>query len=90
MYAAVSAACRDLSQLYIPKYGHILNATHQVVELYGGDALVDARNDLHRDGGRVDMLRVKPVTQTRHPSGDFVELDAFLASIWREMSVLGE
>lgn len=34
------------------------------------------------DGNRVDMLRVETVTQPRHAGGDFVELDAFLASIW--------
>jgi hypothetical protein len=60
--------------------------TYQVVELDCVDALVHARDDLHCDGGRVDMVRVKPVTQPRHASCDLVELHAFFASIWSRLS----
>lgn len=34
------------------------------------------------DGNRVNVLRVETVTQSRDAGSDFVELDAFLASIW--------
>lgn len=57
--------------------------TYQVVELDCGDTLVYTRNDLHCDGGGVDMVWVEPVTQPRHAGCDFVELHAFFASIWR-------
>lgn len=39
-------------------------------------------DDLLRDGGGVDMLRVETITQSRHTGGDLVELNAFLASVY--------
>lgn len=55
--------------------------TYQVVELDCGDTLVHARDDLHCNGSRVDMVRIEPVTQPRHAGCDLVELHAFFASI---------
>ncbi|KAH9808857.1 hypothetical protein Tdes44962_MAKER06276 [Teratosphaeria destructans] len=60
--------------------------TYQVVELDGGDTLVDTRDDLHGDGGRVDMLQVEAITEPRHTGGDLVELDALLAPICEDVS----
>ena len=56
--------------------------TYQIVELDCGDTLVYAIDHLHGDGSRVDMLRVKAITEPRDTSCDLVELDAFLAAIW--------
>lgn len=61
--------------------------TYQVVELNGRYAVVDTRDDLHGDGGGVDMVGVEPVTQSRHSCRDLVELHAFLASIWVAVSL---
>lgn len=55
--------------------------TYQVVQLNCGDTLVHARDDLHCDGSRVNMVRIEPVTQPRHAGCDLVELHAFFASI---------
>jgi hypothetical protein len=57
--------------------------SYQVVELDGRDALVNARDDLDCDGGGVDVIRVEPVTQSRHPRCDLVKLHAFFASIYK-------
>jgi hypothetical protein len=35
---------------------------YEIVQLDGGNALVDAIDHLHGDGGRIDMLWVEPVT----------------------------
>jgi hypothetical protein len=58
-----------------------LEGTYQVVKLNGRHAVVDARDDLHGNGGGVDMIWIEPITQPRHACCDLVELHAFLASI---------
>ena len=77
MYAAVSAACYIVSD--VPKTMRL--KTYQIVELDGVNTLVDACNDLHGNGCRIDMVWVKTVTQSRDTCCDLVELNAFLAPI---------
>ncbi len=55
--------------------------TYEVIKFHCSDALVDARDDLLRNCGGVDMLGVEAITETRNTSGDLVELDALFASI---------
>jgi hypothetical protein len=55
--------------------------TYQVVQLDRRYTMVDTGDDLHCDGGRVDMVWVEAVTQPRHAGCDLVELHAFLTSI---------
>jgi hypothetical protein len=62
--------------------------TYQVVEFDGGDALIDARNDLLGDCHGVNVLWVQAVTKPGHASSDFVELNALTASIYATL-VLG-
>lgn len=56
--------------------------TYQVVELNGGDTLVDTSNDLHGDCSGIDVLGVKAITEPRDASCDLVELHALLAAIY--------
>lgn len=56
--------------------------THQVIQLNGVDTLVYTRDDLLRDGGSIDVLRVKAITKPRHTGRDLVELHAFFASVY--------
>lgn len=58
-----------------------LYETYQVVELNGSHTLVDAVDDLHGDGGRIDVLWVEAITESRDTGCDLVELDALLAAI---------
>lgn len=55
--------------------------TYEIVKLDGGNTLVYAIDNLHGDGGWVDMLWVEAIAEPRHTSRDLVELDAFLAAI---------
>ena len=55
---------------------------YQIVELDSGNTLVDTCNNLHGDGGGVDMVRVKTVTQPRDTGSDLVECNTLLAPIW--------
>lgn len=81
MYAAVSAACKS-SELARQGFVDVwLGTAYQIIQLDGVDALVDTGNDLHGDGGSIDMVGVKAVTQSRHASCDFVELNTLLASV---------
>ena len=65
------------------KSKHVYKATtYKIVQLDCGYAAIDTRDDLLSDGNRVNVLRVETVTQSRDAGSDFVELDAFLASIW--------
>lgn len=57
-------------------------SSYQIVELDGGNTLVDTRDDLHGDGGGVDMVRVKAVTQPRDTGSDLVKCNTLLAPIW--------
>lgn len=54
---------------------------YQVIELDGGNTLVDTRDDLHGDGSSVDMVRIEAVTQPGDTSCDLVELNTLLTSI---------
>lgn len=58
-----------------------LYETYQVVELNGSHALVDTVDDLHGNGGRIDVLWVEAITEPRDTGCDLVELDALLAAI---------
>jgi hypothetical protein len=80
MYAAVSAACNTFNQ-HLRSLVDERRTAYQIIQLDGRHALVDTRDDLHGDGGGVDMLRVEAITEPRHTGGDFVELYALLASI---------
>lgn len=59
---------------------------YQIVQLYSGDALVHARNDLLGDGSSVNMVWVETITQSGDPCSDLIELDVLLASIYQDMS----
>jgi len=61
---------------------HLEISPYQVVELDGGNTLVDTGDDLHGDSGGVDMVRVKAVTQPRDTGSDLVECNTLLAPIW--------
>lgn len=54
---------------------------HQVVQLDGGNALVNTRDDLLCDSSRIDMVRIKTIAQSRDTRSDFVELDAFCPAV---------
>jgi len=56
--------------------------TYQVVELDGGNALVDTGNDLHGDCSGIDVLWIEAITKPRDTSCDLVELHALLAAIY--------
>lgn len=55
--------------------------TDEIVELNGGDTLIDARNDLLRDGCCINVFGIKTIAQSGDTSRDLVELNAFFASI---------
>ena len=59
----------------------VKDATYQIVELDGGDTLVNTSNDLHGDRRGIDVLWVEAITEPRHTGCDLVELDALLAAI---------
>jgi hypothetical protein len=80
MYAAVSAACRGQYASQRDAW-NTLWVTNQIVELDRCYTVVDSGDDLHGDGGWIDMVWVESVTQPRHSGCDLVELHAFLASI---------
>ena len=71
------------SELGVVRVVHRIGGGHlggEVVELGGGDSVIDALDDPHGHGDRVHVL-VKTITELLHPSGDLVELDLFPASI---------
>ena len=55
---------------------------YKVVQLNGGDALVNTRDDLLRNSSSVDMVGVQAITQARNASCDLVELYALLAIVY--------
>jgi hypothetical protein len=59
----------------------MLGHAYEIIQLDCSNALVHAVDDLHGDGGSVDVLRVQAIAEPRHSSGDLVELHAFLAAI---------
>ncbi|KAH3661623.1 hypothetical protein OGAPHI_006472 [Ogataea philodendri] len=62
--------------------GHVSGSLcSEVVELDGGDAMVNTRNDSLGDGNGFNVLRVEAVTQTGHSGGDFVEADWLFAPV---------
>ena len=63
--------------------------TDKIVQLDSGNATIDAGDDLLRDGDGVDMVHVETIAKPRHPGRDLVELDTFLAAIWRERLSVG-
>jgi hypothetical protein len=81
MYAAVSAACVYALDACHSSCRYLEISPYQVVELDGGNTLVDARNDLHGDGSGVDMVGVEAVTQPRDTGSDLVECNTLLAPI---------
>jgi hypothetical protein len=85
MYAAVSAACKEVHvSKRSSRCGPQDEDTYQVVQLDGGDTLVDTRDNLLGDSSSVDMFRVKAITESRYTSRDFIELYAFFASVCRK------
>ena len=71
------------SQLGVVRVIYCIGGGHlggEVVELGGGDPVINALDDPHGHGDWVHVL-VKTVTELLHPSGDLVELDLFPASI---------
>ena len=81
MYAAVSAAWKYASDVCSLPFEYQEVSPYQIVELDGGNTLVDTRDDLHGDSGGVDMVRVKAVTQPRDTGSDLVECNTLLAPI---------
>jgi hypothetical protein len=61
---------------------------YEIIQLDSSHALVDAVDDLHGDGGSVDVLRVQAITEPGHSSCDLVELHAFLAAICLTLAVV--
>ena len=57
--------------------------TDQVVELDGGDTLVDSGDNFLRNCSSINVLCIEAITESRDPGCDLVELHAFLASIWQ-------
>ncbi|KND96032.2 hypothetical protein QG37_07655 [Candidozyma auris] len=53
----------------------------QVVQLDGGNSLVDSRDHSSGDGNGIDMLRVQAVAQPSHSGGDFVEAHGLLVAV---------
>ena len=92
MYAAVSAACR-LVRHALKRWWQ----THEVVQLHGSDALVDARDNLLRNGRRINVFGVKtvmcephetnvgirplPIAESGDSRRDLIKLYAFLAPV---------
>lgn len=60
--------------------------TNQVVEFDGGDALVDTRDDFLCNCCSVDMIRIEAIAQSGDSGSDLVELNAFFASIYGNVS----
>lgn len=90
MYAAVSAACGDGRSVQRRDFDGNVEITYQIIQLNGVDTLVDTSNDLHGNGGSIDVVGVKAVTQPRDTGCDLVELDTLLASICVWISILDE
>ena len=64
-----------------------MRQANQIVELCCCDTTVDTRDDLLGDGDWVDVVRIKPIAQTRDASCDFVELNALLAPVFCGISI---
>jgi hypothetical protein len=61
---------------------------YQVVQLNCCHALIYARDDLLRDGSRIDVFRIKAIAKSGYTGSDLVELYAFLTSICSTVSPL--
>ena len=59
----------------------MLGQAYQVVQLYGGDALIDTRDNLLRDGSSVDMFGIQAIAQTGNACSDLVELHSLFAVV---------
>lgn len=57
---------------------------YEIVQLHCGDATIYTRDNLLGNSYRINMVDIQTVAQPRDTSSDFVELDALLATIWRE------
>jgi hypothetical protein len=62
--------------------------TDEIIELDSRDTLIYTRDDLLGDGSRIDMVGIEAIAQPRDSGCDFVELNAFLASVCRSISIV--
>ncbi|KAH3677659.1 hypothetical protein OGATHE_000313 [Ogataea polymorpha] len=53
----------------------------KVIQLDGGDAMIDTRDDSLGNGNGLDVLWVEAVAQSRHSGGDLVESDWLFAPV---------
>lgn len=60
---------------------HLSGWAYQIVQLNGGDALVDARNNLLRDGSSIDVFCVQAIAQAGNTCSDLVELYPLFAIV---------
>jgi hypothetical protein len=66
-------------------------SAYEIVKFDGGDALVNARDDLLRNGSSIDMFGIETVAEPWYSGRDLVELHPFLAAIcWKERPVSRE
>jgi hypothetical protein len=62
-------------------------ATYEIVQLNGGHALVNTRDDLLGDSHGVNVVHVEPIAQPGYTGRDLVELHALLAPICLAISI---
>ena len=62
-------------------YSDLVLKAYQIIQLDGGNAMIDAGNDLLRDGSGINMVCVEAITQSRYTSCDLVKLDTLLTAV---------